>query len=241
MIGNNVYGGGSGSEKKTTASLGYVSNDIFCHLDGEYNMGGYPHDSTAISHWVGINDVVGTRAVLGSGVLGNNYYETDGTRSTLIKVEDSGFFSSLTSQITYEIIFQWNNIDGSGEIDVCSNYADSGFGFYRQNGYNSSEINIYGSYRTITSTNPIILNKKYCLQCSYNGERVVFFENGIKVGEVETSGEISQGTSFGIGGAGNANYLSQIRCYAFRVYSRGLSEVELAQNYAIDASRFGIT
>ena len=45
----------------------------------------------------------------------------------------------------------------------------------------------------------------------------------------------------GIGGAGKGDYYSKIKCYSLRVYSRGLTEAELAQNWAADAERFGIT
>jgi len=42
------------------------------------------------------------------------------------------------------------------------------------------------------------------------------------------------------GGAGRGAYYSKIKCYSLRVYSRGLTAAELAQNWAVDNTRFDI-
>lgn len=234
-----IYGSGGGTERKTTANLGYVSNDIYYHYDGEYNLGGYPHESNMVTNWIDLNGNGGQRV---SGVIGDNYYQTGGDTNTLIKLP---VISEIMNQITFELTFEWIEISGSGEQDSCSNFDDAGFGFSVEPPStlkNTATIRIINQYKSISSNQTTVINKKYCLQCSYNGSKMVFFENGTKVGELAVNGGVTpSSTLFGIGGAGKGTYCSKIKCYSFRMYNRGLTDSELAQNFAVDCTRFEIT
>lgn len=226
---------GGGATRETTSSLGYVASDIVYHFDGDKNVAGYPHDSNMTTNWCDLKGNGGYRA---SGNIGANYYQTNGTSDTMLRLPP---LSSFSSQITFEAVFEWLEL-GTVEQDICSNFDSSGFGFYRTNAGHIADTRIDGNYRGVQSSSTIVVNKKYALQCSYNGEKIVLFENGVKVDEMSISGSINKSyTLFGIGGAGKGNYYSKIKCYSLRVYSRGLTEAELAQNWAADAERFGIT
>ncbi len=229
---------GTIATRKTTSSLGYVASDIVYHFDGDKNVAGYPHDSNMTTKWCDLKGNGGYRA---SGNIGANHYQTNGTSETMLRLQPLSF----SSQVTFEAVFEWLELGTvTVEQDICSNFDSSGFGFFRlrTNEGHRAEIHIGGNYRAVHSSSTIVVNKKYALQCSYNGKKIVLFENGVKVGEMSITGIIdTSSTLFGIGGAGRGTYYSKIKCYSLRVYSRGLTEAELAQNWAADAERFGIT
>lgn len=228
---------GGGATRETTSSLGYVASDIVYHFDGDKNVAGYPHDSNMTTKWCDLKGNGGYRA---SGNIGANYYQTNGTRDTIIKLPS---IYDIQSQITLEITFEIDSYT-TGENDFCSNFNSSGIGIYKNNNSTKiqADIRLGGIYNAIIGTENIVLNKKYCAQAAYDGSAYSFYINGAKQGEMSLSGYIQQSSdAFGIGGAGRVAYQSNIKCYALRVYSRGLTEAELAQNWAADAERFGIT
>ena len=222
--------------RETTSSLGYVASNIVYHLDGDRNVAGYPHDSNMTTKWC---DFKGTSGYRASGNIGANYYQTNGTADTMIKLPS---IYNIRSQITLEITFELNSYT-TGENDFCSNFNSAGVGIWKNSDSTKikATINLGGSYKDIIGTENIVLNKKYCAQAAYDGSAYSFYINGVKQGEMSLSGYIQQSTdAFAIGGAGRGTYYSNMKCYALRVYSRGLTEAELAQNWAVDNTRFDI-
>jgi len=223
--------------RETTSSLGYVASNIVYHLDGDRNVAGYPHDSNMTTKWCDFKGTIGYRA---SGNIGTNYYQTDGTDNTMIKLPS---IYNIQSQITVEITFEVDSYT-TGENDFCSNFQSAGIGIcmYSSSPKIHAEIFVGDSYKKIVGTENIILNKKYCTQAAYNGSTYSFYINGVKQGNMSLSGNIKQSSdAYAIGGAGRGTYYSKIKCYSLRVYSRGLTAAELAQNWEADAERFGIT
>lgn len=223
--------------RETTSSLGYVASNIVYHLDGDRNVAGYPHDSNMTTKWCDFKGTIGYRA---SGNIGANYYQTNGTDDTMIRLPS---IYNIKSQITVEITFEINSYT-TGENDFCSNFRSAGIGIFK-NGNSTkiqTDIMLGDSYKAIIGKENIVLNKKYCAQAAYDGSTYSFYINGEKQGSMSLSGNIQQSSdAFAIGGAGRGDYYSNMKCYALRLYSRGLTAAQLAQNWEADAERFGIT
>ena len=228
---------GTIATRETTSSLGYVASDIVYHFDGDKNVAGYPHDSNMTTKWCDFKGNGGYRV---SGNIGANYYQTDGTSDTIIKLPS---IYDIQSQITLEITFEINSYT-TGENDFCSNFNVAGIGIYKDNDSTKiqASIRLDGAYKSIIGTEDIVLNKKYCAQAVYDGSTFSFYINGEKQDDMSLSGSIQQSsTEFGIGGAGKGDYHSKIKCYSLRVYSKALTEAKLTQNWEVDEERFGIT
>lgn len=226
MIGNNVYGGGN--SKKTTNSLGYVSDNIIYHLDGIYNFGGYSHNSNLTQSWISLNDKTCYRLNSTNNIVGDNYYKT---LSTDTKTSLNCNQLTLTN-FTIEIIYSWvDNVQNSSYI--CSNFNNGGFGIYSRN--NKHRFAIYDSsstFVTINGLNTITTNKLYCIQGVFDGSKIYLFENGIKQGEVSVTTLFNSTFDFLIG------QNCDLKCYSFRLYSSVLTETQLLQNYNIDKQRY---
>ena len=228
---------GTIATRKTTSSLGYVASNIVYHFDADRNVAGYPHDSNMTTNWFDLKGNCGHRA---SGNIGANYYQTNGTDDTMIRLPS---IYDIQSQITVEITFEINSYTTS-ENDFCSNFELAGIGIYKNTNSTKirTDIRVNDTYNAIIGKENIVLNKKYCAQAAYDGSTYSFYINGEKQGSMSLSGNIQQSShAFAIGGTGRGTYYSNIKCYALRLYSRGLTAAQLAQNWEADAERFGIT
>ena len=227
MIGNNIYGGGN--SKKTTNSLGYISDNIIYHLDGLYNLGGYSHNSNLTQSWISLNDKTCYRLNSTNNITGDNYYQTLSTDDSTALNCNSLFLTNFTIEIVYSWIDNINNTDY-----ICSNFTGSGgLGIYSRN--NIHKITIYNSslgFVTINGLNTISVNKIYSIQGVFDGSKMLLFENGIKQSEVNITNLYNNTSDFLIGKK------CSLKCYSFRLYNSALTESQLLQNYNIDNQRY---
>ena len=227
MIGNNVYGGGN--SKKTTNSLGYISDNIIYHLDGLYNLGGYSHNSNLTQSWISLNNKTCYRLNSTNNITGDNYYQT---LSTDVYTALNCNSLSLT-KFTIEIVYSWIN-DINNTNYICSNFAgDGGLGLYSRN--NIHKFTIYNSssnFVMINGLNTISANKIYSIQGVFDGSKILLFENGIKQGEANVAYLYNSTSDFFIGKN------CSLKCYSFRLYNSALTESQLLQNYNIDNQRY---
>lgn len=230
MLSGSILVGGN-NKKITTSDLGYISDNIYCHFDGIYNFGGYSHNSNLLNCWISLNDNSNLmyRNISDSTLIGDNFY----------KISSSNNLSFLNyknlnlTNFTIELIYSWHSTIINANY-LCTNFPN-GLGFCVRN--NKHRFFIYNSstYYVIDSVSDIAIDKIYCLQATYNGSKVIFYENGIKIKQIDFNSFFNSTNILNIGNG------CDIKCYGFRIYNLALNETQLLQNFNTDKQRYSIT
>ena len=217
----------AGEEGKVT--IPYVVDGLVAMWDGEWNVGiGEHDDSTTV--WV---DLSGN----GNDLEVDNVYchwENNCLRSDIVR--RNILFARSDKAFSYETCeFVMERMEFPGLVSF------SGMGDYKMFEYDVSYVQFISPY-TETVEGVVFPSKASC-QCIYNGgSSVSAWINGMPMTRGSARNNwayASRVQNFGIGG-GSAYQQYQMtgRIFSVRLYSRKLSESELAHNLELDMTRF---
>ena len=225
-----AQGGGEDSEI-TPEKLGYVNGAQY-FFDGIYN---YPnkHASNALV-WIDMaNDNAMTRTV---GNVYDDHYDKLSGSSSIFSIPAITY-----DNFTVEVVCTINSVSTS-ECDIASNFDNSGFGIYTENGILHAEIRDGNGYASATSSS-FSTGVKYAMQIVYDGSVFTVYINGSVAGtcDVSLGNYIKSSRAFSLGGLVNGFYTDgAYNFYRFAVYNKALTASEIAQNYNADTARFDI-
>ena len=147
---------------------------------------------------------------------------------------------------TLEVLVWFYTVGGShSEANyVVSNSQSGGWGIHQKNAKNCVSANIDGSWYYAYGS-PCKTNVPICLQATYDGSNLRFYEDGTIVSTVSANGTIKNPNYSTVMAVGSNPYQATQgsspltgRVYCVRIYDRVLSDEELAYNYALDKKRF---
>ena len=138
------------------------------------------------------------------------------------------------------------------EVDYMCNYESGGYGLIYNPANNKENKNIFyiytgNAYQSTKSSDSILIDKKYCLSGSYNGNEAKLFENCKKFSN-NITGNIEPPKAnnyFVLGGNPRVNNSSTEvsftgEIYSLRIYNRGLTDEEILHNQRIDMEKYGV-
>ncbi len=223
--------------KRTPTARDYVQSGLVAMWDGIENAGWGTHNASATT-WkdlIGSADITLVRAVVNS----DHIYFPKGTSTSDIGYGTANFPYPYG---TMEAGFSLDNDQGYCIIAIgatvyagwglCS-FARSGLGRVISDTYDAG-AGPYASY-TIQEACTISITK----DSGPSSEDI--FKNGVKqsLGTVPAGSRYSAGTN-SINASTNQTRSNDIRMRFIRIYSRVLTDAEIAANYAIDKARFGL-
>ena len=194
--------------------------DAECGLDGSTlkNLAGDNYDMT----------ITGSLPYADKGLTFN------GTTDNYINVPE---FSELanTAEVTFEMAMNLTNIQGTQRLLYLKDF----FEFFVRKGKINADLhfdgepreNLQGTVNTGFITFAAVFKANEYQRLFINGAKVAS-TSSVSPSSVPASGTIG-GTGYAISGGS--------KFYSMRVYNRALTAEELAQNYEIDQSRFGLT
>lgn len=238
---------GKGGGQSASAKMGYITDGLKCH---------YSADNEHFTEGWRISDLSGCG---NAGMFFFSYpgYSYDGKPTYLSSVNNHLALNDAYiimpqmnyEQITLEVICQFLSTP-SQEVDIISNLDSGGYAIYWNETNRKFEpyIRINGAYRsTQGKTNDYLIHS---LAVTYDNAHLRFYVDGIFFDETEIIGDIgfpTANTVLGIntnpnGGNKQTNHLGigSFNFYAARVYSKALTEEEIAKNFAIDNALFNI-
>lgn len=207
----------------------YITDGLIAMWDGEWNVGIGEHDSTT-TVWI---DLSGN----GNDLEVNNVYchwENNCLRSDIVR--RNILFARSDKAFSYETCeFVMERMEFPGLVSF------SGMGDYKMFEYDVSYVQFISPY-TETVEGVVFPSKASC-QCIYNGgSSVSAWINGLPMSRGTAMSNWTYATykqNFGIGGGSSyQQYQMTGRIFAVRLYSRKLSEGELAHNLELDMARF---
>jgi len=167
-------------------------------------------------HFDGVNDYCDT------GLTGGIYNPNSFTLDIWFKIN--------TLKSTYGICGRLDNTFSQGVI-----FYGSGANVY-------FTVNQYNQTLTSSSITPGVI---YNFQCSYDGSTLRLYKDGLLVSSVSYSSTVTYNSLYGWNVATNLTGVSlglapDMNCYAYKVYGKALSSLEVLQNYNAQKSRFGL-
>ena len=205
----------------------YVQNGLFACWDGVENAGRGVHDSSATS-W---KDLVGNRDLAIGG--GASFTENSLYRSASL-TSMAYYTASITTAKTLQLVFKRKSYAQYAVLASLKGYVNNGEGLLTLKNetigstaylYHSAPEAARGAFTTVT----LLLDSK------------TIYTNAAPVGAGSGSESWSSGmtTPFALGGraTNSANgFFGDL--YACRLYNRELTPGEIAENYAVDVTRF---
>lgn len=213
-----------------TDYVGYGSGELLNMFDGIRNVGAEsPHDSSSVI-W---KDLVGQLdcSVNNHGTWGDNCLNTDGNAQAA-----SASAQLSTSTRFVEVVLKCET--NGNAVTVRTPTSGNRYFYATDTGYAPADVRIKG-----LDTNP---REYHYVAFGYSGDNRIIaarYVDGVSVGESATSViDKNAATVFAIGGRYTTNNTDACKCSvcAVRVYSRVLTAVEVAYNYAVDKARFNI-
>ena len=205
----------------------YVQNGLFACWDGVENAGRGVHDSSATS-W---KDLVGNRDLTiggGAAFTENSLYRSASSTSMAYYSESITTAKTLQlvfkrhSYVTFAVLASLKGYVNNGEGLLTLKNENLGSSYYK---YHYAKDAARGQFTTVT----LLLDSK------------TIYTNAATVVANNDSESWSSGmtTPFALGGrATNSNNGFFGDLYACRLYDRELTPAEIAENYAIDVTRF---
>ncbi len=225
----------------------YVQDNLVLFYDGLNNTGSGHSNKATTWKDLSTSNFDGTLMNFGDNSWNYNSLTFDGI-DDWVKIAQMDY-----SNITMEVVMEYNNLDGDSEIDVVTNWESGGYGIdihdptdstYKDR--NTFAVFLLGKrYQYVRADNPAKIGKKYILTGSYDGSIMKFWENGIKKeSNVEgTIGNTQNNTVMVLGGQPNGIWCGPSftgKIYAVRIYKRALTDEEVKQNYELDIQRYGV-
>ena len=204
----------------------YVHDKMISFADAEYGL-----DGTALKNLVGDNYDM---SITGSLPYADKGLTFNGTTNNYINVPE---FSELanTAELTCEMAMNLTNIQGTQRLLYLKDF----FEFFVRNGKINSDLHLDGEPRENLQGNANTGFITFAAVFKANSYQRLFI-NGVQVASTSAVSPSSVPASGTIGGNGYA-ISGGSKFYSMRVYNRALTAEELAQNYEIDQSRFGLT
>lgn len=195
-----------------------------------------------------------------TGVIAEPSWESNGLtfkRKSYLKIDNLDI-DSMKSGYTMEIVLKYDNIEkdpsktGSVRtITPIGNYNEGGMGIeystkFKKNYFTMGFDDGTGTntYKMLQSSVDASANKIYSLSASYDGSKMVFYENGRKttldvnglIPNIKTDYDMTIGLNPGL--TNEFHFGGTI--YSVRIYNRALTDSEILKNYEVDKSRFNI-
>lgn len=222
--------------KRTPTAKDYVQDGLIAMWDGIENAGWGTHDASATT-WkdlIGSADITLVRAVVNS----DHIYFPKGTSNSNIGYGTANFPNpygtmeigfSLDDNVGYCIVSIGNIYSGWG---LC-NFARSGLGRIISDTYDSGA----GPYAPYTTQEVCTIS----ITKDPGPSSKDIFKNGAKqsLGTIPSGSRYNAGTN-SINSSTNQTRSSNIHMRFIRIYSRVLTDAEIAANYAIDKARFNL-
>ena len=142
--------------------------------------------------------------------------------------------------VTYEVVFDTSLFNS--EQAIISNTESGGCALQLENNIIRTACHINGSYQRIESK-AIEKNTKYYVALTYNGNILKLYLNGVLQSQKEISGNIGgpvSGINLMLAYDPNDGHYLNGNIYSVRIYDRGLTENEIANNYNYDINEFNI-
>lgn len=219
----------------------YIKTGLVLHYDGINNIGqGDNNHSNTTTIWKDLSGN-GNDGTINSAILGDNYVQLDGEHSWVNCGEINNDYTTL------EVVMEAISLNDSRHR-IFGNWQNSGCGLYTDNiGRIISDVYTDGWKSASTSANSIVVNKKYYIALTYDGHNEIIYINGLNKTSQAYEGTImppSNNTVMCLGCDPNGNNANQGflngKIYSARIYNKALSSIEVANNFQIDKSRFGI-
>lgn len=215
----------------------YVTDGLIAMWDGEWNAGGGVHDSSAAS----IADLSGNShpmEFVGVYGIGSNYFSIDGTNSTVSYgyVSDFVFGSPMTQEMCVEVNKRhaFGRFFGDGRGLCCH----GGSGTMTSGDVSAGYLNGFGKDAAFNARQPGFNTPFW--QALTVGNSVATFHYPADIHEsMACSDSQYSGTSVVFNRGTPANRGISGKIYNLRIYSRVLSNAELAHNLAVDEFRLG--
>ena len=195
-----------------------------------------------------------------TGVIADPSWESNGLtfkRKSYLKIDDLNI-NSMKNGYTIEIVLKYDNIEkdpsktGSvRSITPIGNYNEGGMGIeystkFKKNYFTMGFDDGTGTntYKMVQSSVDASANKIYSLSASYNGNNMVFYENGRKttldVRGLTPNIATSYSMTIGLNPGPTNEFHFGGTIYSVRIYNRALTDSEILKNYEVDKSRFNI-
>ena len=232
----------------------YITDGLVCHIDGEWNAGIGKHDDS-VQEWIDLsgngNVFIPTTNCL--FVWGENYLDMSARNYT--PIEKGTYLGGLmampdNSPFTFECVFR--NFSGRGVTTgnpiACNGQTNIFYGtkFATEGWSGTGNVTVMisnGKDNIIPSSSPLNPNTDYGLSFAIDEQSCVFSKNGIQTSLKISLGTLKKYNHLSIFGWANGKEYyncSASRGYSMRLYNRVLTAEEIAANYEIDKSRFGI-
>ena len=241
--------------KNFSGDLGYVTDGLVLHYDGIKNTAS-GHSQSATT-WRDLSGN-GNDGTLNGGTWENSDLSFDGvddsvatikalnynssTAITIQFVDNGEIYNNSQLGMLFESSEDYNFVQGGYYIDIQEFTTNTGICF---------AVNFNGA--NLKKVNDLIYNNKnamYTVICNnaQTYDNFISFYNGITKKNAENvenynwdiTNKIFQNYKFYLGSRAGTNYFTKMKLESIRVYNKALTEQEIAQNYAIDQSRFGI-
>ena len=223
----------------------YITDGLVAMWDGEWNVGGgLPHDATT-GTWRDISGngfdltmMVGERTSWGDMYVENDVY-AEGQVQCSAFLDDDQKSSEIAGKImTIEaVVSDW--FRGERIVVTPNKYRHLGY-----IGAITIGVGNFGGTATLPNSHDVSM-----VSVCYEGppstdvtrnDRV--YKNGGRVAWENRWGTDFSNAKFSVMGSyGFDHRICYGRMYGLRIYSRALSDTEVAENYAVDKARFGLT
>ena len=220
-----------------SGQMGYVTDGLKIHYDAIRNtLEG--HDNS-VTIW---QDLVqsGYNGTINGATWSDGYLSFDGSNDWVNMGQVN------LENITMEIVLEYEDESSNTAKAPLANIEAGGYDFYVTT-VNMFEVYVDGKgYKTAAAPNAYVKQKKYSLSGSYDGSVIIFWENDNKYTNPQegTIKKPNNSTVLAIGtnpsGSSGAEQYVAMKVYSVRIYDRALTDEEIAQNHAVDKTRFGI-
>ena len=236
-IGNNPVIARYVGENRIFPPRDYVRDNLYTHFDALDNQGTGVHNPSATT-WV---DLAGGRngTLMGACVWVGDAVRTGDT--TASKVRFSGVLptglADYTIQYTVSLdIKTATNPYLSGLQPYPNVYAFS-TNSYKYSWYSSGSDGVISPEKIWPTAKRVSLIVRY----DSVARTVSFFENGVYIGGRTNINKATSVTYAWLGGREANDRTWQGRISNYMLYTRGLTDAEIMNNYLVDKARFGIT
>lgn len=222
----------------------YITDGLVAMWDGEWNVGGgLPHDGTT-GTWRDISGngfdltMMGGRTLWGDMYVFNDLYIAGQTQCSAFLDDDQKSSEIAGKMMTVEAVVS-DYVRGRGIVVTPNKYRHLVY-----IGAITIGVGNYGGTATLSNSHDVST-----VSACYEGppstdvtrnDRV--YQNGGRVAWENKWGTDFSNAKFSVMGRYSFDYqIVYARMYCLRIYSRSLSDAEVAANYAVDKARFGLT
>ena len=239
-----LYGGKTATFTVTVSEQSYVTSGLIHRYDAIENTSeGHDGSSGVWEDLVGDYDLTLTSA--SALTWGTDYLQFDGTANSSVKSASGEVENSESKTIEFVISTLSSSTESLGNVLYNSGMATDAYGKVILYSDNSVGVEGKGGATYPTGLNSISLVHYIAGEYGSDGKTSKVFVNGEQVTKGSTDHSLTGSQNKVIVG-GSAGATEEIgyrftgKIHAIRIYNRNLTAEEVAQNYAIDVTRFGL-